>query len=107
VVEVTQRRRGYFDPAKQKRKDAAVKPLPPDEKGDFIYRAGCTLLLDPISMSIRRVIRSGGRIDNDTELARMRDFLINGGIQPSTAFDGPLKVLNAREPFALLHGHGE
>lgn len=106
VVELTQRRRGFFDAEEQRKRDAGESPV--DKGGsDFIYRAGCTLLMNPIAMRIRRVIRTPGPIDSDTELARMRDYLIGGGLEPTNAFASPLHVLNAREPFALLHRHGE
>lgn len=106
VIEITQRRRGYFDQNQQAAKDNGA-PLSEDEKGDFLYRAGCTLLMDPIRMEIRRVIRTPGAIDSETELERLREHLLGGGLEPTNAFAGPMAVLNAREPFALLHSEGE
>jgi len=106
VIEITQRRRGYFDPEIQAKKDSGELPVGDDERCDFYYRAGCTLLMNPIGMTIRRVIRTPGAIDNDAELTRMRDYLL-GGLEPASAFTGPIEVLNAAEPFALLHSHGE
>jgi hypothetical protein len=101
VVELTQRRRGYFEPGKQKRMDA----LPPGrepEKEDFVYRAGCTLLINRNTMEVRRVIRTPGTIADNRELARMRQFL-SGGMEPANAFAPARLALGAREPFALLH----
>ena len=62
VVEITQRRRGYFDPGIQEAADAADARADPP-KPDFIYRAGCTVLIDPRSVEIRRVIRTRGHGD--------------------------------------------
>jgi hypothetical protein len=107
VVEITQRRRGYFDPDVQAAKDkASPNSFAPDEKGDFRYRAGCTLLIDARTMEVRRVIRTRGKISDDDELARMRRFLTEGS-EPVNAFARTRDSLRAREPFALLHRHGE
>ena len=72
------------------------------DKGDFRYRAGCTLLLNPVTMEVRRVIRTPGTIADDAQLARVRRFL-TGELQPGNAFDAARAALQAREPFALLH----
>jgi hypothetical protein len=106
VVEITQRRRGYFDPDIQKEKDAPGCPEPLDEC-DFVYRAGCTLLIDPATMKVRRVIRTRGTIADDVQLERVRRFLVEGGLEPGNAFAIARHTLHAREPFALLHRHGE
>jgi len=104
VVEITQRRRGYFDPAKQKLMDDITKPAPAaDDGGDFRYRAGCTVLINPKKMEVRRVIRTPGTIADDEQLERMRRFLTEGGLEADNAFDFARKALSAREPFALLH----
>lgn len=107
VVEITQRRRGYFDVAKQKRKDASKKRLSDRDRGDFYYRAGCTLLVDPATMRVRRVIRTPGTITDDVQLERVRSFLNDGGLQPSNAFWMARSALTDKEPFALLHRHAE
>jgi hypothetical protein len=106
VVEITQRRRGYFDPAVQKQKDAPGSPEPADS-GDFKYRAGCTLLINPVTMEVRRVIRTPGTIADDRQLERVRRFLTEGGLEPANAFYRARDIVNAREPFALLHRAGE
>jgi hypothetical protein len=103
VVEITQRRRAYFDAEEQKRKDTPGTQFAPDEKGDFRYRAGCTLLINPVTMEVRRVIRTAGTIADDDQLARIRRFLTDGGLEPGNAFDSARKAMAAREPFALLH----
>jgi hypothetical protein len=106
VVEITQRRRGYFDPDKQKQMDSAGSNPGPDDKGDFRYRAGCTLLINPATMEVRRVIRTTGTIADDLHLSRIRQFL-TGELQAGNAFDAAPTALKAREPFALLHHHTE
>ncbi len=103
VVEITQRRRGYFDPAVQHRKDKPGTKLAPEDRGDFRYRAGCTLLIDPSTMDVRRVIRTAGKIDDDRQLERVRRFLTEGGLAAANAFYPASELFNEREPFALLH----
>ena len=102
VVEITQRRRGYFDAAKQAKKDAPGSSLGSNEQGDFRYRAGCTLLINPATMEVRRVIRTPGTISDDAQLTRIREFLI-GELDPGNSFYAGRNLLHAREPFALLH----
>lgn len=124
VVEITQRRRGYLDPAVQRQKDAATQPESNDpsqtgtpketstdaerkeDEGDFKYRAGCTLLIDPRNMQVRRVIRTRGDINDDDELERMRKYL-TGGLEPNNAFNAGYAALKVKEPFALLHRETE
>ena len=105
VVEITQRRRGYFDADVQRQKD--VNGVAPKEVCDFRYRAGCTLLIDPVTMDIRRVIRSPGTVTDNLELERMRRYLVEGGLAPDNAFWPAQAAFNASEPFAMLHRHGE
>ena len=107
IVEITQRRYGYFDLEIQKKKDSGESAIGGPKDADFIYRAGCTLLIDAMTMDIRRIIRTRGTIDDDTELARMREYLTVGGLERTSAFSGPIDVLNATELLALLHDHGE
>jgi hypothetical protein len=105
VVEITQRRRGYYDPKIQKSKDGKIR-LKAGERGDFRYRAGCTLLIDPLTMTVRRVIRTAGTIADDEELERQRQFLFEGGLRPSDAYSSATRALSSKEPFALLHRQG-
>jgi hypothetical protein len=106
VVEITQRRRGYFDPQVQLEKDhpGDVAPL---GKGDFTYRSGCTLILNPATRELRRVIRTAGTISDDAALERVRKYLVEGGLPPSNALSGLRNQLESPEPFALLHRHVE
>jgi hypothetical protein len=107
VVEITQRRRGYFDPAKQKRMDAPGTQFATNDKGDFRYRAGCTLLLNPVTMEVRRVIRTPGTIADDAQLERVRQFITEGSRGTENAFDTASSTYSSREPFALLHRYYE
>ena len=107
VVEITQRRRGYFDPDKQKEMDKPGISHPPHEKGDFRYRAGCTVLMDPTTMEVRRVIRTAGTIADDEQLKRVRKYITEGAAGPSNAFQPARKAIQEREPFALLHRQPE
>ncbi len=110
VVEVTQRRRGYFDPDEQKRMDKKGTKIPRNKDGDFKYRAGCTILIDPAKQEVRRVIRTAGTVTDDAELERVRRFLVGEIDTGGNAFDAGLalsarekRVVPRDEPFALLH----
>ena len=105
VVVLTQWRAGFFDKDKQKAKDQVLDSAN-DLERDFKYRAGCTLLIDPEEMQIRRVIRTPGTVADEDELDRMRDYLL-GGLTPLDAF-APVAARFAAtaEPFAFLHSHG-
>jgi hypothetical protein len=104
VVVVTQWRAGFFDEAKQADMDARPGSWDLPER-DFKYRAGCTLLIDPEEMKIRRVIRTPGTVADDDELNRMRRYLLDG-LSPPNAFAGVGERFRASaEPFAFLHSH--
>ena len=107
VIEVTQRRDGYFDPEVQSAMDAgpAKRKAP-----DFIYRAGATIIIDPATREVRRVIRTPGTIIDNDELDRVRRFLQGEWGNSGNAFDGGLAASlsvtdgkDRHEPFALLH----
>jgi hypothetical protein len=107
VVEITQRRRGYFEPEVQVAKDKLkASEFDDEDRGDFKYRAGCTLLIDAKTMEVRRVIKTHGRVDDKEQLERVRLFLTEGS-EPANAFARTRDSLRAREPFALLHRDGE
>jgi hypothetical protein len=111
VIEITQRRDGYYDKTEQEKMDALpAKSYRTRTPPDFYYRAGATILVDPTTSEVRRVIRTPGTIaDTDTrELDQVRDYLRSeGGLR--NAFDGEARSLRDRnydareEPFALLH----
>lgn len=102
VVEIMQRRRAYFDANAQTQRDA--NGVEANDNGDFRYRAGCTVLIDPVTMNVRRVIRTPGTIRDDAELERIRRFLTDG-TEPGNAFWLPQSSLKEAEPFAMLHKH--
>jgi hypothetical protein len=111
-VEITQRRVGFFDGEKksgedlQKEADRSKTPVKYDrnDPNTFVYRAGCTLLIDRLNRKLRRVIKTPGLITDNTRLDRVRRFLANGD-DPPNAFWSRQQALKAAiaEPFAMLH----
>jgi hypothetical protein len=104
VIEVTQRRDGYFDRALQAAMDAGSGER---REPDFIYRAGATIIIDPATREVRRVIRTPGTIIDDREMDRVRRFRM-GEHEGGNAFDGgvgrSMRDEDRDEPFARLHG---
>ena len=115
VVEMTQRRRGYYDPKVQDDVDSGRINPPP--KPDFIFRGGCTLLVDPDTAKVRYCIYKN--INDENRLKHLRAFL-TGEETPSlraTYFSDPRRTYFQRltagrgeieeelgvEPFAMLH----
>ena len=105
VVVLTQWRAGFFDKDKQKSKDQ-VTGAANDSERDFKYRAGCTLLIDPEEMQIRRVIRTPGTVADENELDLMRDYLLRGLTPPDAFAPVAARFAASAEPFAFLHSHG-
>ena len=111
VIEITQRRDGYFDEKEQERMDARGRDGKRRRaRPDFLYRAGATILIDPTTREVRRVIRTPGTIADKDELDRVRRFLVGGEGSSGNAFDGGLATSlrdrdygGRQEPFALLH----
>ena len=109
VIEITQRRRGYFNVDDQKEMDDRVSPPAAMKPHDFVHRTGCTILIDPRPGDVRWVIRTRGTIDDDGELDRVRRFLRGDADISGNAFDAglpeSLKMTAGYrdEPFALLH----
>jgi len=109
VIEMTQRRRGYYDLETQEKADSG-DPKPP--KPDFIFRGGCTLLVDPRTAHVRYCIYK--RILSKTRLDHMRNFLLEDATPSlhATHFGDPRRTYFKKitkeeefriEPFALLH----
>jgi hypothetical protein len=94
VVEIAQRRRGYFDPKRQKLVDAGKSPR---GRGDFIFRGGATLIIDLRENRLRYIMRK--RIDDDVRLNEHRELLTQ---HAGFAFTY-LGTQGSREPFALTH----
>ncbi len=102
VVEILQRRRGYLDEDEQDRMDARRDVADDEEDGDFKYRGGCTLLIDPNTCQVRYAINK--HILSNGRLRRQRAF--RGGENPAlraTYFGDPEREAGQREPFAMLH----
>ena len=120
VVEVTQRRRGYFEQADQVDADSRRRPFRNDEDGDFKFRAGCTIVIDATENVFRHIIRTPGDVASDVELERVRAFVSGESAGDSNAFDGrqarkPDGAAAARTgravrdpapPFGVSHGQG-
>ena len=89
VIEIIQSQRQYLDPAE----DDGGEP-------DFVFRGGCTLVVDARTGKVRYSITK--RMDGD-RLERQRQFLLGAGAQglAATYFGGP--GASQSEPFAVLH----
>jgi hypothetical protein len=113
VVEITQRRRAYLDPEDQRKADAGDRKLLGHP--DFIFRGGCTLVVDLETAQVRTCIYK--RIRSERRLEQTRAFL-GGGERSSlqaTYFGDPVRRYlvhrdgdggqagGRMEPFALLH----
>jgi hypothetical protein len=102
VLEITQRRRGYLDAERQAQADRGE--LAEDAPPDFIYRAGCTLLIDLVSRRVRYAIRSPGDILEDRSLVTQRaHFAAHAPSLRATYFSDSERRAMRQEPFALLH----
>jgi len=101
VVEIIQRRRGYFDPKRQKEEDESNHRLHPGQRGDFTFYGGCTLLLDPsdcrIRFAITKHVLSSSRLDRERRFRTGEDTSLQ-----ATYFGDPGRQ-QTRECFALLH----
>lgn len=106
VIEVTQRRHGYFDADDQKKADREPDAFPKTKTGDpdyrppdtFYFRGGATMIIDLRDGKLRYVIRKS--IVDDTRLAEQREYLLTASDMSFTYNHGI-----AKEPFALLHRH--
>jgi hypothetical protein len=110
LVEITQSRAGYFDPQDQARMDDQSSRPSRHQAPDFRYRAGATVIIDPATFEVRRIIRTPGTIADSAELDRVRRFLLGEFSTDGNSFDaGIAESLRARdafdrdEPFAMLH----
>jgi hypothetical protein len=112
VIEVTQRRRGFFEPDEQDSADRGPA-FDPEQDGDFKFRAGCTIVIDTTRNAFRHVIQTPGTVADDDELALVRAFLTRDAGADANAFRLRTRSLRSardgglNEPFALLHRHGE
>lgn len=95
LVEVIQRRNGYFD---EKDQEAADVGKPTADPPGFVFRGGATLIIDPRAGRIRYAIRKS--IGNAVRMAAQREFEAGRG--------GALGLranyfTNNGNPFPLLH----
>ncbi len=109
VIEMTQRRRGYFDVEKQRKVESGeLAPMEPD----FILRGGCTLLVDTGTAKVRYCIYKD--VSSQNRLDRMRRYLQEGAgpsLQATYLGDPGKEYFHHRsgdkglrmEPLALLH----
>ena len=73
VIEMTQRRRGYYNAEKQRKVESGeLAPMEPD----FIFRGGCTLLVDLETARVRYCIYKD--LSSKNRIERMRKYLENG-----------------------------
>ena len=86
VIEITQRRHGYLNPARRTKVDSGELTPPPH---DFWFRGGCTVLVDLDRGEVRYCIGKG--IANEDRLETQRLFLNGapGGSLHATYFGDP------------------
>jgi hypothetical protein len=101
VVEVRQRRRGYFDAALQEAVDKGERKLEP---ADFRFRRGCTLIIDPVRQQVRYAISTRGDVADNEELDRVRSFLKREEEEVENPFYGAAPSVDLdSEHFAAVH----
>jgi hypothetical protein len=102
VIEILQRRRGYLDPERQSQIDKSRRHPGRGDRGDFTFRGGCTLLVDPATCVVRYAITK--HILSSSRLEQQRQFQSgNGATLRATYFGDPRSGDTPREPFAMLH----
>ena len=104
VIEITQRRRGYFDLDDQTASDSgqAVKSRRKDDC-DFWFRRGCTLMVNQRTREVRWMAKTRGDICDDNEMNKVRDFLLGRGVDELDAFTGPIGPHRLTNQFAAVH----
>ncbi|MDF0584767.1 hypothetical protein [Bradyrhizobium yuanmingense] len=99
VVEITQERRGYSDPELQRDADEKGRT---SKRADFVFRGGCTLIIDLQSRKIRYIISKD--IESAERLEAQRRYLFE---KDSESLGATYFALGSRdEPFAFLHRNG-
>lgn len=93
VVELTQQRRGYMDVARQAAADAGERVGEPD----FIFRGGCTLLVDYDTGVARYSVRKN--VASPTRMPLQAAFEAHHPALSSMYGVNP----NGHEPFAMMH----
>ena len=101
VVEVTQERRGFSEKALQNEADLDTSGRA-SRGADFVFRGGCTLVIDLRSRRIRYIV--GKDIESAARLEAQRRFLFE---RDSESLGATYFALGSRdEPFAFLHRNG-
>ncbi len=98
IVQLTQRRRAYFDPAEQKAADAGDYSEIGDlrrDRPDFWFRGGATLHVDLRDGKLLRIIRKS--ITNEARLAEEVAFRTGDETGVVSA------ITHGSEPFAFMH----
>jgi hypothetical protein len=98
VIEITQRRRGYLDPGVQNQADHGSRG--PLSQPDFVFRGGCTLLVNLDTGDVRYAVSK--RITSESRLERHRSMLTGAGL-PSGMRGLASSIALRAEPFAMLH----
>lgn len=102
IIQMTQRRRAYFDPKEQDAADAGHVEVIGQvrwDSPDFWFRGGATIHVDLRDGRLLRIIRK--RIDNAARLAQERAFRTGDDSNVAGA------MVNPSEPFAFLHRSGQ
>jgi hypothetical protein len=101
VVEITQERRGFSEKALQDEADSGASGRA-SRGSDFVFRGGCTLIIDLHSRRIRYIV--GKDIESAARLEAQRCFLFE---RDSESLGATYFALGSRdEPFAFLHRNG-
>jgi hypothetical protein len=104
IVEVTQRRRGFYDPKIQDEEDAGDQTAPPLEE-EFVFRGGATLIFDLREGVLRYAIRK--RISDDDRLERQRAYQSGRAAEGlGYTYDPRRRGVASQEPFAVVHRGG-
>lgn len=99
IIEITQERRGYLDEAVQKEEDKRQSGEP--AKPDFMFRGGCTLVVDYEGPTIRYVISK--RVGSDARLKRQREYLKTpAGAHLNAVLQRAFRP-GGQEPFAVVN----
>ena len=106
VIEITQRRRGFFSEADQALADQG-KPVPGRQPhdSDFLFRRGCTIIVNQRTRQIRWAARTRGDITSDRRLDAVRQFILGSTVDQLSSFAGPEAPHQMRAPFAVAHRH--
>lgn len=102
VVEIVQERDGYLDPDLQREADTVapqVRAQRHEFTPDFIFRGGCSLLVDIERGDLRYCISRD--ILSERRLQQQREFLAAHGGPLATYFTHATDA--SGEPFALIH----